>query len=169
MFCADQQQVRMDFYNSPSSTSYGYAESGSPLEVSVSQTSHQVEALPQVFRNSFKFTDFFPLPCNEENSWSPNGWPVLTSTQLSAGDMSDVQTPTWSPGNSTWGPGNAFIFTADNEGDVGIFSSHPNFGVHVSHIRAPKARWCKLRAALKMGSFMRDVAAKRMSAQGLCM
>ena len=61
MFCADQQEVRMDFYNSPSSTSYGYAESGSPLEVSVSQTCHQVEALPQVFRNSFKFT-YSPPP-----------------------------------------------------------------------------------------------------------
>ncbi|KAJ6928631.1 calmodulin-binding protein 60 G-like [Populus alba x Populus x berolinensis] len=164
----DQQEVRMDFYNSPSSTSYGYAESGSPLEASVSQTSHQVEALPQMFRNSFKLTDFFPLPSNGENSWSPDGWPVLTSTQPSAGDMSDVQTSTWSPGNSTWGPGNAFIFTAGNEGDVGIFSSHPNFGVHVSQIRAPKARWCKLRAALKVGSLMRDVAAKRML-QSLCM
>ncbi|KAJ6354192.1 hypothetical protein OIU76_003104 [Salix suchowensis] len=55
--------------------------------------------------------------------------------------MSVVQAPTWSPGNSTWGPGNAFIFTASNEGDVDIFSAHPNFGLQMSRIRAPKARW----------------------------
>ncbi|KAJ6305984.1 hypothetical protein OIU78_021332 [Salix suchowensis] len=83
----DQPELRMDLYNASSSTtSYGYAETGGPLEV-----------------------------------WSPNGWPVLTSTQSSADDMSVVQAPTWCPGNSTWGPGNAFIFTASNEGDVDIF------------------------------------------------
>ncbi|KAG5244736.1 calmodulin-binding protein [Salix suchowensis] len=164
----DQPELRMDLYNASSSTtSYGYAETGGPLEVSVAQTRHQVEALPQMIRNSFKFKDFFPLPCDGESSWSPNGWPVLTSTQSSADDMSVVQAPTWSPGNSTWGPGNAFIFTASNEGDVDIFSAHPNFGLQMSRIRAPKARWCKIRAALKMGSFMRDVAAKRMW-QSLC-
>ena len=160
MFCADQPELRMDLYNASSSTtSYGYAESGGPLEMSVAQTRHQVEALPQMIRNSFKFKDFLPLPYDGENSWSQNGWPVLTSTQLSAEDMSVVQASTWSPGNSTWGPGNAFIFTSTNEGDVGIFSSH--------RMRTPKARWCKIRAALKMGSIMRDVAAKRMW-QSLC-
>ncbi|KAJ6414076.1 hypothetical protein OIU84_006818 [Salix udensis] len=164
----DQPELRMDLYNASSSTtSYGYAETGGPLEVSVAQTRHQLEALPQMIRNSFKFKDFLPLPYDGESSWSPNGWPVLTSTQSSADDMSVVQAPTWSPGNSTWGQGNAFIFTASNEGDVDIFSAHPNFSLQMSRIRAPKARWCKIRAALKMGSFMRDVAAKRMW-QSLC-
>lgn len=157
-----RQEMQMDFNNSSSSTSYGYdTESSSPLEVSGAQTSHQ-EAFPQMFRNSFKFTDFFPLPYTEENSWSPKGWPAVTTEELSPEDISGVQTPTWSPGNSTWGPGSAFIFTAGDEGDAGFFSSLPSFGIHVSRIRPPKARWCKLRAALKMGSFMRDIAARRM-------
>ena len=152
----------MDFNNSSSSTSYGYdTESSSPLEVSGAQTSHQ-EAFPQMFRNSFKFTDFFPLPYTEENSWSPKGWPVATTEELSPEDISGVQPSTWSPGNSTWGAGSAFIFTAGDEGDAGFFSSLPSFGIHMSRIRPPKARWCKLRAALKMGSFMRDLAARRM-------
>lgn len=167
-FPVTRQEMQMDFNNSSSSTSYGYdTESSSPLEVSGAQTSHQ-EAFPQMFRNSFKFTDFFPLPYTEENSWSPKGWPVVTTEELSPEDISCVQTSTWSPGNSTWGTGSAFIFTAGDEGDAGFFSSHPGFGIHMSRIRPPKARWCKLRAALKMGSFMRDLAAKRML-QGLCM
>ncbi|KAJ6876646.1 hypothetical protein NC651_029597 [Populus alba x Populus x berolinensis] len=157
-----RQEMQMDFNNSSSSTSYGYdTESSSPLEVSGAPTSHQ-EAFPQMLRNSFKFTDFFPLPYTEENSWSPKGWPVVTTEELSPEDIAGVQTPTWSPGNSTWGPGSAFIFTAGDEGDAGFFSSLPSFGIHVSRIRPPKARWCKLRAALKMGSFMRDLAARRM-------
>ncbi|KAJ6683108.1 hypothetical protein OIU74_021209 [Salix koriyanagi] len=57
----DQPELRMDLYNASSSTtSYGYAETGGPLEVSVAQTRHQVEALPQMIRNSFKFKDFSP-------------------------------------------------------------------------------------------------------------
>ncbi|KAG6750405.1 hypothetical protein POTOM_044897 [Populus tomentosa] len=157
-----RQEMQMDFNNSSSSTSYGYdTESSSPLEVSGAQTTHQ-EAFPQMFRNSFKFTDFLPLPYTEENSWSPKGWPVVTTEELSPEDISGVQTPTWSPGNSTWGTGGAFIFTAGDEGDAGFFSSLPSFGIHMSRIRPPKARWCKLRAALKMGSFMRDLAARRM-------
>ncbi|CAK7340577.1 unnamed protein product [Dovyalis caffra] len=116
--CQDQSAMQMDFHNSSSSASYGYdAESSSPLEVSVPQTSHQMEAFPQMFRNSFKFTDFFPLPYNGENGWSANGWPVGTSTE----DVSNVQTSTWSPSNSAWGPGNALIFTSGNEREVGIF------------------------------------------------
>ncbi|KAJ6883349.1 hypothetical protein NC652_030544 [Populus alba x Populus x berolinensis] len=161
-FPVTRQEMQMDFNNSSSSTSYGYdTESSSPLEVSGAQTSYQ-EAFPQMLRNSFKFTDFFPLPYTEENSWSPKGWPVVRTEELSPEDISGVQTPTWSPGNSTWGPGSAFIFTAGDEGDAGFFSSLPSFGIHVSRIRPPKARWCKLRAALKMGSFMRDIAARRM-------
>uniref|UniRef100_A0A6N2KLD6 Calmodulin n=1 Tax=Salix viminalis TaxID=40686 RepID=A0A6N2KLD6_SALVM len=164
----DQPEMQMDFNNSCSSTSYGYdTEISSPLEVSGAQTSHQ-EALHQMFRNSFKFTDFLPLPCTEENSWPPKSWPVATGEQLSREDIPDVQAPTWSPGNSTWGTGSAFVFSAGDEGDPAFFSSYPSFGVHISHIRPPRARWCKLRAALKMGSFMRDIAARRMS-QGLCM
>ncbi|KAJ6762598.1 hypothetical protein OIU79_023360 [Salix purpurea] len=164
----DQPEMQMDFNNSSSSTSYGYdTESSSPLEASGAQTSHQ-EAFHQMFRNSFKFTDFLPLPCTEENSWSPKSWPVATGEQLSREDIPDVQAPTWSPGNSAWGTGSAFIFSAGDEGDPTFFSSYPSFGVHISHIRPPRARWCKLRAALKMGSFMRDLAARRMS-QGLCM
>lgn len=161
-FPVTRQEMQMDFNNSSSSTSYGYdTESSSPLEVSGAQTSYQ-EAFPQMLRNSFKFTDFFPLPYTEENSWSPKGWPVVATEELSPEDIAGVQTPTWSPGNSTWGPGSAFIFTAGDEGDAGFFSSLPSFGIHVSRIRPPKARWCKLRAALKMGSFMRDIAARRM-------
>ncbi|KAF9669866.1 hypothetical protein SADUNF_Sadunf13G0009000 [Salix dunnii] len=163
----DQPEMQMDFNNSSSSTSYGYdTESSSPLEVSGAQISHQ-EAFPQMFRNSFKFTDFFPLPCSEENSWSPKGWPAVTGEELSREDISDVQTSTWSPGNSTWGTGSTFIFSAADEGDPALFS-YPSFGMHITRIRPPRARWCKLRAALKMGSFMRDLAARRMS-QGLCM
>ncbi|KAJ6380360.1 hypothetical protein OIU76_016928 [Salix suchowensis] len=67
----DQPEMQMDFNNSSSSTSYGYdTESSSPMEVSGAQTGHQ-EAFYQMFRNSFKFTDFLPLPCTEENSWPP--------------------------------------------------------------------------------------------------
>ncbi|KAJ6359660.1 hypothetical protein OIU77_003798 [Salix suchowensis] len=164
----DQPEMQMDFNNSSSSTSYGYdTESSSPMEVSGAQTGHQ-EAFYQMFRNSFKFTDFLPLPGTEENSWPPKSWPVATGEQLSREDIPDVQAPTWSPGNSTWGTGSAFVFSAGDEGDPAFFSSYPSFGVHISHIRPPRARWCKLRAALKMGSFMRDLAARRMS-QGLCM
>ncbi|KAL3573406.1 hypothetical protein D5086_024019 [Populus alba] len=126
-FPVTRQEMQMDFNNSSSSTSYGYdTESSSPLEVSGAQTSYQ-EAFPQMLRNSFKFTDFFPLPYTEENSWSPKGWPVVTTEELSPEDISGVQTPTWSPGNSTWGPGSAFIFTAGDEGDAGFFSSLPSF------------------------------------------
>ncbi|KAJ6384609.1 hypothetical protein OIU78_027839 [Salix suchowensis] len=111
---------------------------------------------------------FSPFPAPRKTVGHQKSWPVATGEQLSREDIPDVQAPTWSPGNSTWGTGSAFVFSAGDEGDPAFFSSYPSFGVHISHIRPPRARWCKLRAALKMGSFMRDLAARRMS-QGLCM
>ncbi|GFY90524.1 hypothetical protein Acr_07g0007210 [Actinidia rufa] len=75
--------------------------------------------------------------------WAASGslGPVMQIGHLSAGDNSQV-------GISTW-PGN-----------VGIVS--PNFGIHISRNGKPKARWCMIRAAMKLGlSVRRDAAAKR--------
>ncbi|GFY90520.1 calmodulin binding protein-like protein [Actinidia rufa] len=119
-------------------------QDGSHPEVSVAQLCHPVQVFaPPTLRNGFMAPDYISGPYVGETSWAASGslGPVMQIGHLSAGDNSQV-------GISTW-PGN-----------VGIVS--PNFGIHISRNGKPKARWCMIRAAMKLGlSVRRDAAAKR--------
>ncbi|GFY80812.1 hypothetical protein Acr_01g0006210 [Actinidia rufa] len=104
--------------------------------------SSSISDLPNV-NFSGMHQDYISGPYVGETSWAASGslGPVMQIGHLSAGDNSQV-------GISTW-PGN-----------VGIVS--PNFGIHISRNGKPKARWCMIRAAMKLGlSVRRDAAAKR--------
>ncbi|XP_071726983.1 calmodulin-binding protein 60 B-like [Rutidosis leptorrhynchoides] len=65
-------------------------------------------------------------------------------------DFFQVGTPLW--------PENDLFMDPSNQ-SVDIFSS--DFGICFSSNGSPRARWCKIRAALKWGSVRRNVAAKR--------
>ncbi|KAK1430032.1 hypothetical protein QVD17_12493 [Tagetes erecta] len=60
-------------------------------------------------------------------------------------------------GTSLW-QGNELLIEPSNQ-ILDIFSS--DFGICFSSNGSPRARWCKIRAALKWGSVRRDVAAKK--------
>lgn len=75
--------------------------------------------------------------------------PVFPSAFMTLYDNSLVQTPPYFPG--TWEQGNDVYFASD----VGVFSLP---GVRTGK---PKAAWCKIRAAIKLNSVRRVVAAKR--------
>lgn len=147
MFCADQPEMLLDFNTM-----------GNQLEFSVAQNPNSLQVFPQTLRNSFKIRDIFPVSYPGENSWSASSsrWPLGTTSQLTPED-SQTQTSTWSPVNT-------FIFSSDNEGELGIISSHPSFGM----LEKSKVGWCKLRAAIMWGSVRRDIATKRMW-QSFCM
>ncbi|XP_057495400.1 calmodulin-binding protein 60 B-like isoform X2 [Actinidia eriantha] len=116
----------------------------SPLYTyNVQDGSHPVQVFAPTLRNGFMATDYISGPYVGETSWAASGslGPVMQIGHLSASDNPQV-------GISTW-PGN-----------VGIVS--PNFGIHISRNGKPKARWCMIRAAMKLGlSVRRDAAAKR--------
>ncbi|XP_071736968.1 LOW QUALITY PROTEIN: calmodulin-binding protein 60 B-like [Rutidosis leptorrhynchoides] len=61
-------------------------------------------------------------------------------------------------GTSVWQENEIFI--DPSEQSVDIFSS--NYGMFFSSNGSPRARWCKIRAAVKWSSVRRDVAAKKM-------
>ncbi|KAI7738759.1 hypothetical protein M8C21_033914 [Ambrosia artemisiifolia] len=65
----------------------------------------------------------------------------------------------WQTGTSLW-QGNELFIDPSNQ-TIDIFSS--DFGICFSSNGSPRARWCKIRAALKWGSVRRDVAAKKMA------
>ncbi|KAJ9180318.1 hypothetical protein P3X46_008580 [Hevea brasiliensis] len=125
---------------------------GNQLECSGAQNPNPLQVFPSTLRNSFKFRDIFSVPYPGENNWSTSlsQWPLMTSSQPTPEDISQAQTSTWSPANT-------FYFSSDNEGELGIISSHPSFCLEKS-----KAGWCKLRAAIIWGSVRREVATKRM-------
>lgn len=88
---------------------------------------------------------------------------------LAADDPLPLQTSTLFPVSAGLGEGNGFVFAANNEAEVRILSSHPNFGIGVSRKEKPKSRWCKVRAALTWGiSVRRDIEAKRMGKPFFC-
>ncbi|KAJ9557384.1 hypothetical protein OSB04_011998 [Centaurea solstitialis] len=100
-------------------------------------------------RNSFILRDFYNGPYGEGCS-SGSGMP---SGPLPA-DF-DFQM-----GSSFW-PGNSFSTSPCNQTvDTTVPS---DFGVCFSRIGSPRARWCKIRAAVKWVSVMRNVAAKRIA------
>ncbi|PSS19667.1 Calmodulin-binding protein 60 B like [Actinidia chinensis var. chinensis] len=118
-------------------------QDGSHPEVSVAQLCHPVQVFGPTLRNDFMTTDYISGPYVGETSWAASGSlnPVMQIGHLTTGDNSQAGTSTW-PGN------------------IGIFS--PDFGIHLSKKGKPKARWCMIRAAMKLGlSVRRDAAAKR--------
>ncbi|KAJ9185976.1 hypothetical protein P3X46_005541 [Hevea brasiliensis] len=122
------------------------------LEGSISQNNTYP---PYMLRRSFKVRGISSLPYPGENSWSTivsQQWPVGTSSQPTPED-NHLQGQT-----SSWSTPNTLIFSSGNEGELGLFSSHPCFGV----LAKSKAGWCKLRAAILWGLVRRAIAAKRM-------
>ncbi|GFY94919.1 calmodulin binding protein-like protein [Actinidia rufa] len=118
-------------------------QDGSHPEVSVAQLCHPVQVFGPTLRNDFMTTDYISGPYVGETSWAASGSlnPVMQIGHLTTSDNSQAGTSTW-PGN------------------IGFFS--PDFGKHLSKKGKPKARWCMIRAAMKLGlSVRRDAAAKR--------
>lgn len=165
----DQSDSQMGFDQSPSSSYYDWDDNNQ--EVVSLAACHPLEALSPMLRSSFILRDTYTGPFNGGIGWSSSGspGPVMPNGHLAADDTFQFQTSTLFPVSATWGQGNSFFLAANNEAEVGILSSHPNFGIGMSRKGKPRARWCKIRAALKWGiSVRRDVAAKRMEKLFFC-
>ncbi|XP_062004601.1 calmodulin-binding protein 60 B-like isoform X2 [Rosa rugosa] len=142
----DVPPMQLGFPHASPSTSYPYqAEGSNQFMVSVAQTSHPMQVFAPALRNSFSMEEFSTLNFNAENSWPP-----IVSTAHLGTTENFLQTSTWSPMNPNWGgQGNGFC-------DTGI----PGFLHNAGTIKKPKARWCKLRAAIK---WWVSVRARRMA------
>lgn len=130
-------------------------DNGSQLEVSLAHNCHSMQAFSPPLSNSFVMKDFYDGSYREGYNTAPIGslGSVMMTEDLAADDISQVEMSTWQ--------GNGF-FLAPSTQSVGILSS--NIGFHFSRNGKPKARWCKIRAAIKWGILVRrDVAAKRMA------
>lgn len=114
-----------------------YEELGTHDIYGVVDNSNQMEYFTPGLRNSFIIKELI----NE--AYDPN---------VAAIDINDLQT-----GTSLW-QGNELLIDPSNQ-ILDIFSS--DFGICFSSNGSPRARWCKIRAALKWGSVRRDVAAKK--------
>lgn len=160
--CAGQPEMQLDFSNSPGSISYKI--DGSHFEAPIPQNTHPMQVFSSpALRQSFKLFDNICGPFIGESSWSASSssWPIVPNGPLTTEENSEVQESTWPQIKQAWSPGNTFILSS--EGDFGIFSSH-----QMSGIKSPRAGWCKLRAALNLGSVRKEAAAKRLW-QSVCL
>ncbi|KAF5739998.1 hypothetical protein HS088_TW11G00061 [Tripterygium wilfordii] len=130
-------------------------------ELYLPQNSHPMQAFNPFLRNSFTNRDLFPKPYNGENHCLPiasQGELVLQSSQALAEDIPP----------SLWRQGSSIFFRTENDEESDFISPFPgSFGVHMRRFGTQsthKAQWCKIRAALKLYSVRRDVAAKRLAA-----
>lgn len=127
-------------------------DNGSQLDVSVANNCHSLQAIYPTLTNSFVMKDFCYGSYSEGRSAAPSGSLGSVLTGDLADDISQVEMSNWQ--------GNGFFLPPSNQ-SVDIVSS--NVGFRFSKKGKPKARWCKLRAAIKWGiSVRRVVAAKRM-------
>ena len=113
---------------------YGAVDSGSETEIGVGHDPCHMDYFSSALRNSFVF---------KECSSGGYGQDDL---------VTDI-------GTSLWHGNGLFIDTSNQT--IDIVSS--GFGISFSRNGSPRARWCKIRAALKWKSVRRDVAAKRMA------
>ncbi|PWA81084.1 cam-binding protein 60-like G [Artemisia annua] len=113
---------------------YGVVDSGSETEIGVGNDPGSIDYFSSALRNSFVF---------KECSSGGYGQDDL---------VADI-------GTSLWHGNELFIDTSNRT--IDFVSS--DFGISFSRNGSPRARWCKIRAALKWKSVRRDVAAKRMA------
>ncbi|GJY63433.1 cam-binding protein 60-like protein G [Tanacetum coccineum] len=113
---------------------YGVADSGSETEIGVGHDPCSMDYFSSALRNCFVFKEF-----------SSGGY-----------GQDDLVA---NIGTSLWHGNELFIDTSNQT--IDIVSS--DFGISFSGNGSPRARWCKIRAALKWGSVRRDVAAKKMA------
>lgn len=125
---------------------------GSSLKVSRTNNCHQMQAVFPAVVNSFEMKDIghgFENERHDPLSGSLNS--VLMTGNLTTDDIFKVRTSTWQ-----WNE----LFHASNNQSADFVSSDIDCGF--SSNQRPKARWCKLRAVITWGIFVRrDVAAKR--------
>ncbi|XP_024968398.1 calmodulin-binding protein 60 D-like isoform X2 [Cynara cardunculus var. scolymus] len=140
-----QPQPQMQLASAPHD--YGLYN-GSQSEVCISAGGSSMQFFSPSLRNSFIMRDFWNGPYGEGCSSGP-GMP-------SGPPPADFDFQT---GSSFW-PGNALCSAPRNQ-TVDTVSS--DFGICFPRNRSPRARWCKIRAAVKWVSVMRNVAAKRMA------
>ncbi|XP_021898799.1 calmodulin-binding protein 60 G-like isoform X1 [Carica papaya] len=156
----DQSETQLNVDRSSASTSHTYeADSSQQTQLSLSQNYHPMDPFMPVFRNSFRFEEFLPIPHDKDNVWLLDG--------SVAADQDVVQphiSATWTPSIPSWEQGDDLFFPPINESDTSfIIPPLPtNIGIHVSRIIRPRAGWCKIRAALVMRSVWRCAAARRM-------
>lgn len=130
-------------------------DNGSQLDVSLANYCHSLQAIYPTLTNSFTMKDFCYGSYSEGYSAAPSG-SLLESVSIRdivADDISQHEMSNWQ--------GDQFFLAPSNQSVANVSS---NFGFCFSNSRKPKARWCKLRAAIKWGiSVRRVVAAKRMA------
>nr|XP_043607441.1 protein SAR DEFICIENT 1-like [Erigeron canadensis] len=116
---------------------YGMVDSSYRTQVCVSQDPYSVKCFSPALRNSFIIKEF------------GNG----------AYDQDLATNFDYQNGTSLW-HGNELFIDPSNQ-TIDIVTS--DYGIYFSGSGSPRARWCKIRAALKWGSVRRDVAAKRLA------
>nr|GEV70868.1 calmodulin-binding protein [Tanacetum cinerariifolium] len=106
---------------------HGVADSGSETEIGVGYDPSSMDYFSSALRNSFVFKEFSSGNYDQDDL------------------VADI-------GTSLWHGNGLFIDTSNRT--IDIVSS--DFGISFSRNRSPRARWCKIRAALKWGSVRRD-------------
>ncbi|CAK9139889.1 unnamed protein product [Ilex paraguariensis] len=155
LLALDQQEMQLGSNDMASSSPFAYkVEDANELEVSMAQSSHQMQMFTSTMRNSFTMRDFLCGPDGGGCSWGTSGsmGPVVFTGHVAADD--NIQDETTWQGNG--------LFQAPYNKAADIVST--DFGIHIPRSGTPKARWCKLRAAITWGILVRrDVTAKRMA------
>lgn len=125
---------------------------GSSLEVSRTINCHPMQASLPAVVNSFEMKDIgYGFENEGHGPPSESFESVLMTGNLTADDISTVQKSTWQ-----W---NKLFLTSNNQ-STDFVPSDIDCGFPSNQI--PKAWWCKLRAVITWGIFVRrDVAAKR--------
>lgn len=123
------------------SPTHGYGvQSGNQFQISVAETSHQMEDFSPMLSNGFAIGD--DSGAAGEHGWgsSVNLGPLgLTNSLANFNENFQVDnTPAWQ--------GNSFFVTQRNQA-LGVVSS--NFGIRLSGTGKSKAGWCKIRAVIK--------------------
>lgn len=98
-------------------------------------------------RNSFKFKDFSNGPYGEGCSSHPD----MLAGRVAADFDYQIGPSLWQGNEQCGAPFNQTVNTVSS-----------NLGIRFSRNGSPRGRWCKIRAAVKWVSVMRDVTAKRM-------
>ncbi|KAF6173652.1 hypothetical protein GIB67_023011 [Kingdonia uniflora] len=160
--CQDQPTTQISFNNS-NTLPYSLEDQA----VSFIQGCASLQKCSPSQRNSFKMKYSFSNPhITEANEWAAGGslGPALFSGHFT-GDMDDIsqdQTPNWSPVTATWMQGSRIFFTSDDETNTSFFPSLPDLTFCMGRGCKRNMGWFKLRAAFKWGiSVRRDVARKR--------
>jgi hypothetical protein len=162
----NQEQLKPHLAVDIPSTSQSYdceTEENGQVETPTTNNDRALHLLSQMSRSSFRMNELFS--CNSidgENAWSSG---AARGAIVPADGIHEFFMPIWSPAIPNWGHETNFYFGSSSEP---ILSSFPSFGLNRTRTTKSRVGWCKIKAAIKLRSVKRDLAA-RSRCQDLCL